>query len=119
MISTSRQNLLIAVILMAFTLSAWNASAGETKPNIILLFIDDMGWADFSCFGNTNATTPNVDRMAAEGIAFESFYVNSPICSPSRAAISTGTYPQRWKISSYLADRASNKSRGMANWLDP
>lgn len=119
MISTSRQNLLIAVILMAFTLSAWNASAGETKPNIILLFIDDMGWADFSCFGNTNATTPNVDRMAAEGIAFESFYVNSPICSPSRVAISTGTYPQRWKISSYLADRASNKSRGMANWLDP
>lgn len=119
MISASRQNLLIAVILMAFTLSAWNASAGETKPNVILLFIDDMGWADFSCFGNTNATTPNVDRMAAEGIAFESFYVNSPICSPSRVAISTGTYPQRWKISSYLADRASNKSRGLANWLDP
>ena len=119
MISTSRQNLLIAVILMAFTLSAWNASAGETKPNVILLFIDDMGWADFSCFGNTNAATPNVDRMAAEGIAFESFYVNSPICSPSRVAISTGTYPQRWKISSYLADRASNKSRGLANWLDP
>jgi uncharacterized sulfatase len=119
MISTSRQNLLIAAALMAFTLSAWNASAGETKPNIILLFIDDMGWADFSCFGNTNAATPNVDRMAAEGIAFESFYVNSPICSPSRVAISTGTYPQRWKISSYLADRASNKSRGMANWLDP
>ncbi len=78
-----------------------------------------MGWADFSCFGNTNAKTPNVDRMAAEGIAFESFYVNSPICSPSRAAISTGTYPQRWKISSYLADRASNNSRGLANWLDP
>jgi len=119
MISTSRQNLLIAAALMAFTLSAWNASAGETKPNVILLFIDDMGWADFSCFGNTNAATPNVDRMAAEGIAFESFYVNSPICSPSRAAISTGTYPQRWKISSYLADRASNKSRGLANWLDP
>jgi arylsulfatase A-like enzyme len=119
MISTSRQNLLIAAVVMAFTLSAWNASAAETKPNIILLFIDDMGWADFSCFGNTNATTPNVDRMAAEGIAFESFYVNSPICSPSRVAISTGTYPQRWKISSYLADRASNKSRGVANWLDP
>ena len=119
MISTSRQNLLIAVVVMSFTLSVWNASAAETKPNIILLFIDDMGWADFSCFGNTNATTPNVDRMAAEGIAFESFYVNSPICSPSRVAISTGTYPQRWKISSYLADRASNKSRGLANWLDP
>ena len=121
MISTSRQNLLIAAIVMAFALSFWNASAAEknAKPNIILFFIDDMGWSDFSCFGNTNASTPNVDRMAAEGIAFESFYVNSPICSPSRVSISTGTYPQRWKISSYLADRASNNSRGMANWLDP
>lgn len=78
-----------------------------------------MGWADFSSFGNTDVATPNVDRMAAEGIAFESFYVNSPICSPSRVAISTGTYPQRWKISSYLAERARNKSRGMADWLDP
>ena len=91
----------------------------EPKPNVILVFIDDMGWADFSCFGNTDAETPNFDRMAAEGIAFESFYVNSPICSPSRVAIATGTYPQRWSISSYLADRSSNKQRGLANWLDP
>jgi len=93
--------------------------AVKTKPNIILVFIDDMGWADFSSFGNKDAKTPNIDRMAMEGIAFEQFYVNSPICSPSRVAISTGTYPQRWKITSYLAHRASNKKRGIANWLDP
>ena len=95
------------------------AAAASDRPNIILVFIDDMGWADLSCFGNEDAETPNVDRMAAEGIAFEQFYVNSPICSPSRVAISTGTYPQRWKITSYLGHRKFNENRGVANWLDP
>lgn len=91
----------------------------ESRPNIILVFIDDMGWADFSCFGNRDAETRNIDRLAAEGIAFEQFYVNSPICSPSRTAITTGQYPQRWRIGSYLNNRKSNKLRGIANWLDP
>ena len=89
------------------------------RPNVILIFIDDMGWADFSCFGNADAQTPNIDKLAAEGISFEQFYVNSPICSPSRIAISTGTYPQRWNITSYLAHRSQNNERGIANWLDP
>lgn len=91
----------------------------QAQPNVILVFIDDMGWADFSCFGNTDAETPAIDRLAREGIAFEQFYVNSPICSPSRVAISTGQYPQRWKITSYLAHRKQNDLRGMAQWLDP
>jgi uncharacterized sulfatase len=95
---------------------AWSA---EKQPNIILLFIDDMGWADFSCFGNKDASTPHIDTMAREGLAFEQFYVNSPICSPSRVAISTGQYPQRWKITSYLNNRSNNSERGMAQWLDP
>ncbi len=94
-------------------------SQRPARPNIVLVFIDDMGWADLSCFGNTEAETPNIDRMAREGIAFEQFYVNSPICSPSRVAISTGQYPQRWSITSYLADRDKNRQRGMADWLDP
>ncbi|MCF7708861.1 MAG: sulfatase-like hydrolase/transferase [Verrucomicrobia bacterium] len=89
------------------------------RPNIIMVFIDDMGWADLSCFGNRDAETLNIDKMAAEGIAFEQFYVNSPICSPSRIAISTGTYPQRWNITSYLASHARNKVRDIADWLDP
>ena len=91
----------------------------ETRPNIVLIFIDDMGWGDFSCFGNEAAKTPHIDRLAKEGILFEQFYVNSPICSPSRVAISTGTYPQRWKITSYLAHREGNAKRGLANWLNP
>ncbi len=54
-----------------------SASAKPVKPNIILVFIDDMGYSDFSCFGNDIAKTPQIDRLAAEGIAFEQFYVNS------------------------------------------
>ena len=114
----------VLTIIMAGTLlsllpcTGW-ASEARSQPNIILMFIDDMGWADFSCFGNKDAETPNIDRMAAEGIAFEQFYVNAPICSPSRVAISTGTYPQRWRITSYLAHRELNRKRGMAQWLDP
>ena len=89
------------------------------RPNVVLVFIDDMGWGDFSCFGNTEASTPNIDAMAAEGIRFEQFYVNSPICSPSRVAISTGQYPQRHRITSFLNNRNSNHQRGVANWLAP
>ena len=92
---------------------------GWSKPNIVLVFIDDMGWGDFSCFGNRAAKTPHIDRLAKEGIRFEQFYVNSPICSPSRTAISTGQYPQRWRITSYLDNRKRNARRGMAQWLDP
>ena len=94
-------------------------SAIAAPPNIVMVFIDDMGWGDFSCFGNQAAKTKNIDRLAAEGIRFEQFYVNSPICSPSRTALSTGQYPQRWKITSYLAHRSLNEQRGMAQWLDP
>jgi arylsulfatase A-like enzyme len=89
------------------------------SPNIIVVFIDDMGWGDFSCFGNDDANTPQIDALAKEGIRFEQFYVNSPICSPSRTAISTGQYPQRWRITSFLNNRKNNEERGMAQWLDP
>ena len=96
-----------------------SAFAAEQRPNIVMVFIDDMGWGDFSCFGNADAKTPNVDRLAAEGIRFSQFYVNSPICSPSRCALTTGQYPQRWRISSFLNNRAENERRGVAQWLDP
>ncbi|MDB4416848.1 sulfatase-like hydrolase/transferase, partial [bacterium] len=59
------------------------------------------------------------DRLASEGIKFTNFYVNSPICSPSRVALTTGQYPHRHRITSYLDNRRSNKKRGMAQWLDP
>ncbi len=105
--------------LLALAAFLCGPSSAAERPNIVMVFIDDMGWGDFSCFGNQEAKTPNFDRMAAEGIRFSQFYVNSPICSPSRCALTTGQYPQRWRITSFLNNRADNERRGMAQWLDP
>ena len=110
--------MLLRLFIFSWLIST-SGIANATQPNILLIFIDDMGWADFSCFGNQAVETENFDRLASEGIRFEQFYVNSPICSPSRVAISTGQYPQRWRITSYLAHRQANQNRGIAQWLDP
>ncbi len=107
------------LILSALLLAIGGSSEAAGKPNFIMVLIDDMGWGDFSCFGNKDAQTPNIDRMAAEGIRFEQFYVNSPICSPSRCALTTGQYPQRWRVTSFLNNRGDNERRGVTNWLDP
>lgn len=95
-----------------------SSAAPSGKPNIVVVLIDDMGWGDLSCYGG-KAPTPAIDRMAKEGIRFTSFYSNAPICSPSRVALTTGQYPQRWRITSFLENRQSNTRRGMAQWLDP
>ncbi len=118
----------ITAILMSLGLclglnaSLWAQSpptANGRLPNIVVIFIDDMGWSDLSCFGGTAVQTPNIDRLASAGLRFRSFYVNSPICSPSRTALTTGNYPARHKITSYLANRRENNQRGMPQWLDP
>ncbi|MCM2679636.1 sulfatase-like hydrolase/transferase [Echinimonas agarilytica] len=87
------------------------------KPNVIFIFIDDMGFADISAFGNQKLKTPNIDRLAEEGLKFTNFYVNSPICSASRVALKTGLYPQRSGIHSFLSTRKHNKSRQMPDFL--
>ncbi len=109
---------LFATVLLCLACDMCYAEKTQS-PNIVLVLIDDMGWGDFSCFGNTSVETQNIDQLAKEGMRFEQFYVNSPICSPSRVAISTGQYPQRWKITSFLNNRQNNIERGMAQWLDP
>jgi arylsulfatase A-like enzyme len=65
------------------------------KPNILLINCDDLGYGDLGCFGSTCNHTPNIDRLAAEGMRFTDFYVASPVCSASRAALMTGCYPNR------------------------
>ena len=65
------------------------------KPNFIIIFTDDQGYADLSCFGGTHVSTPHIDKLAAEGSRLTSFYVASPLCTPSRAALMTGCYPKR------------------------
>ena len=109
-----------AASVSATTLVAGAAqAASSTKPpNIIFVLADDMGYGDLQSYGGQGVKTPNIDRLAAEGIRFTQFYVNSPLCSPSRTAFTTGQYPARWNITSYIDDRAANQKRGMAQWLD-
>lgn len=108
----------LRVILLSF-LALASSLAAERRPNILFVLIDDMGWGDFSCFGSSEVQTPNIDRLAQEGIRFSQFYVNAPICSPSRCALTTGQYPQRWRVTSFLNNKGDNERRGVTNWLDP
>lgn len=96
-----------------------NNTNSKQQPNIVFIFIDDLGYGDLGCTGFPYAKTPNIDRLANEGIRFTQFYVNSPICSPSRVAITTGCYPMRYGIHSYLSSRKANRQRNMADYLDP
>src|SRR3954462_9980720 len=86
--------ILLVIPLLATGTFAQTGSSQPPRPqlNILFVLIDDMGYADFSCFGSTGVKTPNVDRLAAEGVRFTRFYVNAPICSPSRVAFTTGQY---------------------------
>ncbi|WP_372846960.1 sulfatase [Pontiella sp.] len=71
------------------------ATAEQAKPNLVIIFTDDQGYADLSCFGGDHVYTPNIDRMAKEGTRLTGFYVAAPLCTPSRAALMTGCYPAR------------------------
>ena len=83
----------LAAMLAFLTVSC--ATTDGTKPNIVLIFIDDLGYGDIGPFGSTTNKTPQLDRMAAEGLALRQFYVSNTNCTPSRAALMTGTYAHR------------------------
>ena len=88
-------------------------------PNIIFIFADDWGYGDLGIHGSSFCKTPHLDQIAKEGIDFENFTVNSPVCSPSRAAVMTGHFPGRHSIHQHFAGVNSNKRRDMPDWLDP
>ena len=70
----------------------------DTRPNIIFILADDLGYADLSCFGRRDYTTPNIDRIAHEGVRFLQSYANSPVCSATRTALITGRYQYRLTV---------------------
>ncbi|MBD3181661.1 sulfatase-like hydrolase/transferase [Candidatus Poribacteria bacterium] len=65
----------------------------KDKPNVVLILVDDLGYGDLACCGSDDMRTPNLDNMAASGVRFENFYANCPVCSPTRASVMTGRYP--------------------------
>ncbi len=94
----SRRFLCSALVLCSFTLAAQ-----DRPPNVVLMLVDDMGWTDMSCGGSKYYETPNIDRLAKDGMRFTNAYSACTVCSPTRAAILTGKSPARLHITDWIA----------------
>jgi len=103
---------MIAVLLNATLESAAFASQGKARqPNIVFIMADDLGINDLSCYGRKDQTTPNLDKLAKQGMRFTSAYSAASICSPTRAAIMTGQAPARLKLTTFLPGRGDAPSQ--------
>ncbi len=107
MLQTSRRRLpqFLACGLLAVSSAVFPGCSSEplaqpeaAKPNILFILVDDLGWADVGCFGSKLHETPNIDRLASQGMKFTNAYAACPVCSPTRASIMTGRYPVRQGI---------------------
>src|SRR5688500_14899186 len=94
-----------------FCIASTHLATAANRPNIIIIFADDQGWEDLGCYGSPNIETPNIDRLAAEGIRFTSFYA-APFCGPSRAQLMTGCYHAR-------TGHSNNEGPGASTGLHP
>ena len=94
------------VVLSFMSASSVASRVDATPPNVVIVFTDDQGWGDLSCQGSTDIPTPNIDRLAAEGMRFTDFYASQPVCSASRASLLTGCYANRVGIRGALAPSA-------------
>jgi len=81
---------------------------GSRKTNIVFILVDDLGWRDLGCFGSSFYETPNIDRLASEGMRFTDAYAACPVCSPTRASIMTGKYPARLDLTDWIPGRQAN-----------
>jgi len=97
----------MAAISCALMSALPSASGTPTKPNVIFILADDLGWAELGCYGNTFNETPNIDALAREGLRFTDAYAAAPVCSPFRVSLMTGQWPARVGITDYL--RANDK----------
>ena len=79
-----------SIVLISFSLSSLNAQKTTTRPNIIFIFADDLGYGDIGCYGQQKIETPNIDRLAKEGIKFNQFYSGSTVCAPARSSFFNG-----------------------------
>lgn len=93
--------ILLAALVVSLGVFARASVAGE-KPNVVVIFMDDLGWADLGCYGSRFYQTPNIDRLAAEGMRFTQAYAACPVCSPTRAALLTGKYPARLHLTDFI-----------------
>jgi arylsulfatase A-like enzyme len=105
----TRRNLLSTLACAA----ALRAQSATRRPNVVVIVADDMGIGDLGCYGASESRTPNLDRLASEGIRFTDWHSNSPVCSPSRASLLTGQYPQHCGIPQILFSKADFGVHGL------
>lgn len=93
----TRRGFLAAMGVATLEMSKWlyTAKASSKKPNFVFILADDLGWADLGCYGSDLHETPNIDRLARQGMKFTNAYAAAPVCSPTRASIMTGKHPGR------------------------
>ena len=87
------------------------------NPNIIIIYADDLGWADLGCYGAPYYNTPNLDKLASEGMKFTNAYANSAVCSPSRASLLTGRYPTRHEITTWIREYSKGSETDLSKHL--
>lgn len=93
------------------------ADAGGRQPNVLILLVDDLGWMDLGCYGSDLHETPNLDRLADEGVRFTDAYAACTVCSPSRAALLTGKYPARLNLTDWIEGHsAPNPPLRIPDW---
>ena len=96
------KNFIIYLTLFSLLLFSCSEKENSSTPNIVIIFMDDMGYGDISNFGAINYKTPNLDKLVNNGMLFTNFYSAQAVCSASRAGLLTGTYPNRIGISGAL-----------------
>ena len=98
------------IILSMLSLILLSCSSGKKeKPNIVFFLVDDLGWKDTGCYGSSFYETPNIDRLAAQGMKFTQAYAASPVCSPTRASIMSGKNPARLHITYWIGGKQKGK----------
>ncbi|MEY4199304.1 MAG: hypothetical protein RLZZ265_1044 [Verrucomicrobiota bacterium] len=103
-----------ALLLLAVVCLLQFAAAAAPKPNFIFFLIDDLGRNDLGCYGSKFYRTPNLDRMASQGMKFSDAYAACPVCSPTRASIMTGKYPARLHLTDWLPGRGDLPAQRLA-----
>jgi arylsulfatase A-like enzyme len=105
--------LLLALLAVAIVPAADQRSAPPERPNVVLIVADDLGYGDLSSYGAPDIRTPNLDRLAREGVRLTQFYANAPVCTPTRAALVTGRYQQRVLLERPLETKAATPGTGL------
>jgi arylsulfatase A-like enzyme len=107
------KRLLLVAVVIALMPALTLRVAAQTRPNIVLVVADDLGYGDLGSYGAPDITTPNLDRLAREGVRFTDFYANAPVCTPTRAGLMSGRYQQRVRLERPIETNAATPATGL------